>query len=103
MKLGRNYSTCCKSYKTLAGTLINNDSIDTNTNGRYAQVLAQSVIRLGFERLDFWAPVVVRNTAMNGGRVSYKKRVVVIAALVSSGLTAAVIISRESLQAAGGW
>ena len=46
---------------------------------------------------------MVRNTAMNGGRVSYKKRVVVIAALVSSGLTAAVIISRESLQAAGGW
>ena len=102
MKLGRNYSTCCKSYKTLAGTLINNDSIDTNTNGRYAQVLAQSVIRLGFERLDFWAPVVI-NTAMNGGRVSYKKRVVVIAGSSSSGLTAAVIISRESLQAAGGW
>ena len=96
MKLGRNYSTCCKSYKTLAETLINNDSIDTNTNGRYAQVLAQSVIRLGFERLDFWAPVVVRNTAMNGGRVSYKKRVVVIAGSSSSGLTAAVIISRES-------
>ena len=68
----------CSTRCNFAGTLISNDSIDTNTNGRYAQVLALSVIRLGFERLDFWAPVV-RTTAMNGGRVSYKKRVVVIA------------------------
>ena len=77
MELGRNItnylcSTCCKSYKTFAGTLISNGIIDTNTNGRYAQVLALSVIRLGLERLDFWAPVV-RTTAMNGGRVSYKE------------------------------
>ena len=76
MELRRNYlySTCCKSYKTFAGTLISNDSIDTNTNGRYAQVLALSVIRLGFERLDFWAPVV-RATAMNGGKGGLQRSV----------------------------
>ena len=67
-------STCCKSYEIFAGTLISNDIIDTNTNGRYAQVLALSVIRLGLERLDFWAPVV-RTTAMNGGKGELERSV----------------------------
>ena len=64
----------CSTRCNFAGTLISNDSIDTNTNGRYAQVLALSVIRLGLERLDFWAPVV-RTTAMNGRKGELERSV----------------------------